>query len=126
MEYGKVKMFADLDAWRYSYKLGLDVYEITKLFPKEESFGLTSQMRRAIISVSSNIAEGFSRHTVADKSRFYAMAHGSLTELQSQLYIARGVKYLSDSTFQELNDKSIKVHKLLTGLIKSTKKRSSI
>lgn len=124
MEYGKVKTFNDLDAWKQAYTLSLSIYTLTKQFPKDELFGLVSQMRRAVVSISSNIAEGFSRQSIADKSHFYAMAHGSLTEVQSQLYIARGVGYIDDDSFAKTYSQTVTVHKLLTGLIKSTKQRS--
>lgn len=124
MEYGKVKTFNDLDAWKQAYTLCLAVYSLTKHFPKDELFGLTSQIRRAVVSISSNIAEGFSRQSIADKSHFYAMAHGSLTEVQSRLYIAQGVGYVQEADFSKVYSQTITVHKLLTGLIKSTKQRS--
>lgn len=125
MEYGKIKTFRDLDTWQQAYTLGLEIYRVTKHFPKEESFGLTSQMRRAVVSVSSNIAEGFARQGIADKSHFYAMAHGSLTEIQSQLYIARGIEYLNEADFSDIYRQTVITHKLLTGLIKSTKQRNA-
>ena len=124
MEYGKVTVFSDLDAWKQSYNLSLKIYTLTKTFPKDEVFGLTSQMRRAVVSISSNIAEGFSRQSIADKSHFYAMSHGSLTEVQSQLYIAKGVGYIDEEQFSDTYSLCVNVHKLLTGLIKSTKKRN--
>lgn len=124
MEYGKVKTFNDLEVWQQAYRLALSIYKITKVFPKDEQFALTSQMRRAVVSISSNIAEGFSRQSIADKCHFYAMSHGSLTEIQSQLYIAKGVEYIGDTSFSETYSQTIGVHKLLTGLIKSTKQRS--
>jgi four helix bundle protein len=124
MEQVKVKTFNDLETWQQAYALALDIYRLSKNFPKDEQFGLTSQIRRAIVSVSSNIAEGFSRQSIADKSHFYAMAHGSLTEVQSQLYVARGVGYIDEEVFSMTYLQTIQVHKLLTGLIKSTKRRS--
>lgn len=124
MEYGKVKTFNDLDAWKQAYALCLSIYTLTKQFPKDELFGLTSQIRRAVVSISSNIAEGFSRQSIADKSHFYAIAHGSLTEVQSQLYIAKGVMYVDEPSFTKIYSQTVIVHKLLTGLIKSTKQRS--
>jgi len=124
MEYG-IKTFNDLDAWKQSYTLCLAVYSLTKQFPKEEQFGLTSQIRRAVVSISSNIAEGFSRQSIADKCHFYTMAHGSLTEVQSQLYVAKGIKYIDEANFSEIYSQTTTVHKILTGLIKSTKQRSA-
>lgn len=105
--------------------MGVSIYKLTQQFPKEELFGITSQMRRAVVSVTSNIAEGFSRQSIPDKCHFYAMSHGSLTEVQSQLYIAQGVGYVDQAQFDGVYSQTVTVHKLLTGLIKSTKQRSA-
>jgi four helix bundle protein len=104
----RIKSFTDLHSWQEGHKLVLAVYELTKKFPEDEKFGLVSQMRRAAVSVTSNIAEGFSRDSYADKKHFYVMSHGSLTELQNQLLIARDVKYIKEDG-------------LITGLIRATK-----
>lgn len=117
----KINTFTDLNAWQAGHNLVLGIYTATKNFPAAEQFALTSQIRRAIVSVTSNIAEGFTRQTKADKIHFYVMAHASLTEVQNQLIIAKDVGYLPDSTFDQLFSKSVEVHKLLTGLIKSIK-----
>jgi four helix bundle protein len=116
-----IKSFTDLVAWQKSHSLVVDIYRVTRDFPKDEVFALTSQIRRAVVSISSNIAEGFSRRTKADRSHFYEMARASLTEVQSQLLIARDVGYLSRDAFSPIADQSVECHKLLTGLIKSTK-----
>ncbi len=120
MVYGKVKKFSDLEAWKTSHKLAIEIYGVTKDFPKEELFGITNQMRRASVSISSNIAEGFSRKTLRDKSQFYTIAKGSLTELESQLLLAKDIKYLSEVKFGELHLLVQQAGKLLTGLIKFT------
>lgn len=120
-----IKSFTDLDTWKQGHILVLRVYELTKLFPKDEQFGLTNQMRRAVVSVTSNIAEGFSRLSYNDKAHFYSMAHGSLTEVQNQLIVARDVKYIASDRFDQIARQSVVVHKLLTGLIKSTKQRKA-
>jgi four helix bundle protein len=85
MKNGKIRSFTDLDAWKKGHELVLMVYKITKSFPNEEVFGLTIQMRRSAVSSTSNIAEGFSRHTHKEKIQFYSIALGSVTELQNQL-----------------------------------------
>ncbi|MFH1565125.1 MAG: four helix bundle protein, partial [bacterium] len=81
----KIKSFTGLFAWQEGHKLVLMIYNTTEQFPDKERFGLISQTRRAAVSITSNIAEGFSRKTNKDKVQFYAMAQGSLTELQNQL-----------------------------------------
>ena len=81
--YQKIKTFRDLISWQEGHNLVLMIYEVTKTFPREEAFGLTTQLRRAAVSCTSNIAEGFSRLTANDKAHFYTMALGSLTEIQS-------------------------------------------
>src|SRR3989344_4185938 len=117
-EVGKIKSFTDLNAWREAHSLVLDIYQITKQFPREEQFGLTNQIRRAVVSITSNIAEGFSRNSYKEKSQFYSMALGSLTEVQNQLLIARDLKYIAESEFTKFAEKTITVNKLLNGLIK--------
>lgn len=118
----KIKSFTDLDAWKEGHKLVLIIYELTKTFPKEEIFVLVSQMRRCSVSITSNIAEGFSRQSFKEKIQFYYMAQGSLTELQNQLIIARDTKYIHNEKFQNIAEHSIKVHKIINGLIKCSKR----
>lgn len=120
-ESGKIKSFTDLDAWREGHKLVLMIYQITKTFPNEEIFGLVSQMRRCVISITSNIAEGFSRQSYKEKIQFYSIAQGSVTELQNQLLIARDVMLITREKFQEIAQQTVKVHKITSGLIKSSK-----
>ncbi|MBI2475842.1 MAG: four helix bundle protein [Candidatus Taylorbacteria bacterium] len=95
----KIQTFTDLNAWKEAYKLTLMIYEITKRFPKEELFGLVSQMRRCSVSITSNIAEGFSRQSYGEKVQFYSIAQGSVTELQNQLLVAQGVSVLDEKDF---------------------------
>ncbi len=116
MEKERIRTFTDLYAWQEGHKLVLMVYEETEKFPKKETFGLTGQMRRCAISITSNIAEGFSRSTNKDKRQFYSIAQGSLTELQNQLLIARDVGYLDEDDFQEIGSQTVVVSKLLSGL----------
>lgn len=118
----RIAKFTDLRAWRLAHDLVIDIYKITKNFPKDEQFGLTSQIRRAAVSITSNIAEGFSRSSSDDKKHFYTIALGSLTEIQSQLLIARDIKYITDDEFQNLAEKSVTAHKVLNGLKLSTGK----
>lgn len=117
----KIKSFTDLDAWKEGHKLVIMVYKITKDFPNEEKFGLVSQMRRAVISITSNIAEGFSRQSYGEKSQFYSIAQGSTTEIQNQILAAKDIGYLSKENFDKLAEQTIIVHKIINGLIKKTR-----
>lgn len=117
----KIKSFTDLNAWREAHNLVIMIYKITKSFPKEEQFGLVSQLRRAAVSITSNIAEGFSRSSYKEKLQFYSMALGSLTEVQNQLLVAKDIGYLSKSQFNFLAEQSVVASKLLNGLIKKSK-----
>ena len=116
-----IHTFRDLIAWQKSHALTLKIYASTKAFPKDEDFGLTNQLRRASVSVVSNIAEVFGRRTTADRLHFYDMARASLHEVQAQLLIARDVGYLKEVDFLDIETLSVECHKLLTGLINKTK-----
>ncbi|MBI5733399.1 MAG: four helix bundle protein [Candidatus Kerfeldbacteria bacterium] len=116
-----IKSFTDLNSWREAHKLVLLVYRATTSFPKEELFGLTNQIRRAVVSITSNIAEGFSRQSYSEKVHFYSIAQGSVTEVQNQLLIARDISYIKPGSFAALANQSIAVHKTLGGLIKKSK-----
>ena len=116
-----IKSFTDLDAWKEGHKLVLIVYRITKNFPQSEKFGLTNRIQRSAISVTSNMAEGFSRQSDKEKVQFYYTAAGSLSELQNQLLVARDVKYITITSFKEIAEQTITVSKLIRGLIKSKK-----
>ena len=121
MENKKIESFTDLNAWQEGHKLVMGIYNTTKVFPKEEMFGLTSQLGRAAVSITSNIAEGFSRNSFKEKMRFYYIALGSTTEVQNQLLIARDMGYITRDRFRELADMCIIVSKLNNGLIKKVK-----
>ena len=108
----RLKSFTELNAWKEGHQLILVIYKITKTFPKEEMFGLVSQLRRAAISITSNIAEGFSRNFYKEKVQFYSMALGSLTEVQNQLLIARDVGYLKVNLFNNIAERTILINKL--------------
>ena len=114
----KIRSFTDLIAWKEAHKLVIFVYKITKQFPKEELYALGDQMRRCAVSISSNIAEGFSRKTNKEKAQFYSMARGSITELKNQLMVARDVEYITKEKFKEAACLSVLVHKLVNGLMK--------
>ena len=109
----KIKSFTDLNTWKEGHKLVLMIYEITKKFPKDEIFGLISQMKRAVISITSNIAEGFGRQSYKEKIQFYLISRSSLIELQNQLLIAKDVGYINKEIFDKAANQTIIVHKLI-------------
>ncbi len=117
----KIREFTDLLAWQEAHKLVLLVYSTTKIFPKSELFGLTDQMRRASVSITSNIAEGFGRQGYKEKIQFFYIAHGSLTELKNQLFIARDLTYISAPEFAKIEAQLALAHRLLQGLLKKNK-----
>ena len=118
--YSKITKFTDLIVWQQSHKLVLSVYQVTKQFPREEIFGLTSQMRRAAVSVTSNIAEGFARKSKKEKSQFYTIARGSLVELESQLLVSRDILYLTAEAFEKIYAELVSAHQLLNAFINKT------
>lgn len=120
----KITSFTKLNAWKEGHKLVLRIYEETEKFPDKEKFSLTSQIRRSAVSITSNVAEGFSRNSYREKVQFYYMALGSVTELQNQILVAKDVDYVDEETFKEIANQSIIVHKIINGLIKKSKKRS--
>lgn len=121
IEKSKIREFTDLIAWQEARHLVLAVYRKSQYFPKTEIYGLTSQMQRASVSISSNIAEGFGRQGYKEKIHFYYLAQGSLTELKNQTFIARDLHYFKDKEFEELMKQTAAAHKLLQGLIKKSK-----
>jgi len=117
----KIKTFTDIVAWAEGHKLVIQLYELTKTFPREETFGLTSQIRRAAVSITSNIAEGFGRNSFKEKIRFYYISQGSIIEVKNQLMIARDVKMITGEKFNEIDAQINHAHRLLQGFISKTK-----
>jgi len=93
----KIRKFEDLNVWQMGKKLTVNIYEITSHFPKEEVYGITSQVKRASLSVPANIAEGFGRFHFMDKAKIYLNARGSLYELKSHLLIAKELGFMNDT-----------------------------
>jgi four helix bundle protein len=116
---GKIRSFTDLTVSQEGHKLVLSIYRCTDAFPVKEKYSLIDQMRRCSLSITSNIAEGFSRQGKKEKIQFYYTARGSLTELQNQLLVAKDVGYLLPDDFKGIASQTVSVHKLLNGLIKS-------
>jgi four helix bundle protein len=117
----KIKDFQDLLAWQEAHKLVVEIYKLTVIFPKHELFSLTNQIRRAVVSITSNIAEGFGRKGYPEKVQFYHIAQGSLVEVKNQLIIARDVDYIDSKTFDRVMLQADEAHKLLQGLLTKTK-----
>lgn len=121
---GTIESFEDLLAWKLAFELATRVYKITKDFPEEERFGLTTQLRRSASSISANIAEGFGRHTPKEYLRFLVFARGSIAETQSHLQLAQAVGYLKEKEFVSLQDLCLQARKTLQGLIRYIRKRA--
>lgn len=119
----KINNFYDLDAWKKTHEFALEIYNMTKKFPKEELYGVTSQIRRAVSSVAANIAEGFSRYHYNDKIRFYHNARGSISETQNFLFLTKDLNFLIEEKFKQLFNLSKDVNKLINGLIRSIEKQ---
>ena len=114
-----LKNYKELKVWQKSYTLCIEIYKITKSFPGEEKFCLTSQMRRAAISVPSNIAEGYGRKTIPDYIRSLYIAYGSNCELETQTLLSGDLDYLNKDDQDTLLDKIKEVERMLMALIKS-------
>jgi len=114
--------FEKLDVWKKSKDFAVRVYQVTSKFPKEEKFGLVSQLRRASVSVSSNIAEGSSRTSGKDQGRFYTIAYSSAIEILNQLIICRDLGYLSDHIYNELRKEIEQITAMLNRLHKAVSK----
>lgn len=119
----EIKHFTDLDAWKINHELVLMIYKITEKFPKDEKFGIISQLRRAVSSITANIAEGRGRYHFADKIRFYYQARGSSAEVQNFIILANDLNYVNSDDNKQLKIKSFEGFKLINGLIYSTKKQ---
>ena len=117
-----VQSFRDLLVWKRSIQLATATYQLTRDFPREEIYGLTSQMRRAAVSVASNIAEGQGRLSTGEFQQFLGMARGSTFELQTQLEVARSLGMGSTILISEAEALSLEVGKMINGLLKSLKK----
>jgi four helix bundle protein len=111
-----VKSFRDLVVWQKSMRLCLQIYQLTWQFPREEVYGLTGQLRRASVSVPSNIAEGFGRRSAADYRMYLAMARGSILEIETQLEIARELEYSDPNLLASASNLAEEVSRMLWAL----------
>lgn len=119
-----MKNFKELLIWQRSHQLVLDVYLITKSYPKDELYGLTSQIRRSSTSIPTNIAEGCGRNSDAEMSRFLIIAQGSAAELEYQIILSKDLLYISTETFEKLSLELIEIRKMINTFIQKIKLRS--
>jgi len=114
-----LKNYKELSVWQKSYKLCLHIYKVTKHFPKDETYGLTSQIRRSAVSIPSNIAEGYGRKTTLEYVRFLYIAYGSVCELETQMMISGDLGYVEKDRLQEIRDEIGDIERMLKAMIKS-------
>ena len=113
----KIKNFKDLRIWQESIKLVKDIYLLSKKFPKDEMYGLSSQMRRCAVSIPSNIVEGFRRYHNKEYKQFLYITLGSCAELETQVTIANDLEYIKEETKEEINEKIQYICKMVSRLI---------
>lgn len=118
---GSIKTYRDLMVWQKSMTLVTTIYQTTKSFPSSEQFGLISQIRRAAVSLPSNIAEGYGRNSLGDYTRFLQIAIGSLYEIQTQLEISYNLNYLPLSEFDTTFEQTREIERMLSSLIQKLK-----
>jgi four helix bundle protein len=123
---GPVRTYRDLVVWQKAYDLSLAVYRATRGFPNDEVYGLRSQMRRAAVSIPSNIAEGYGRRTTAEYTRSLNIAYGSRCELETQICLAADLDYISKPVATKLGQQAAEVERMLTALRRALAKRSSV
>jgi four helix bundle protein len=122
--WGMLKNFKELKVWQKAYNLSLEIYKITKNFPNEEKYGLSSQMRRAAVSIPSNISEGYGRRTTPDYIRSLYIAYGSNCELETQTLLSGDLAYIENEKQKTVLEKISEVERMLKALIKSLESRS--
>lgn len=120
-----IKCYRDLVVWQKAMDLAVDIHALTGNFPKEELFALTNQLKRASISVPSNIAEGHGRRSTKDYLRFLNISRGSLNELETQLTLALRYGYIDSSLHDQTLEKTAEIGRMLNGLIESLKNQGS-
>jgi four helix bundle protein len=118
-----MKTHKDLDVWKMSVALVTEIYKLTSKFPKEELFGLSSQMRRASVSIPSNIAEDAARKSNKEFIQYLHISLGSCIELETQIIIAKNLTFATESEIEEINKSITSIGKMLNGLLSSIKKR---
>ena len=114
-----LKNYKELKVWQKSYELCLEIYRITAKFPKEELYGLTSQIRRSAVSIPSNIAEGYGRKTTLDYIRMLYISYGSVCELETQILLAGDLGFIEKDVLSALKKDIAEIERMLKALIKS-------
>lgn len=117
-----IRSYRDLEVWKKAMSLVTDVYRITQTFPKEEMYGLTSQIRRAASSVPANIAEGWGRNMTGEYVQFLRIARGSLLELETHVTIAENLGYVSQEANRQMANRTEEIGKMMCALIASIQK----
>ena len=117
--------FRELRVWEKAHALTLDIYRVTQAFPKDEIYGLTSQIRRAAVSVGANIAEGCGKDNRPDFARFLQNAAGSASEVEYHLLLAPDLGYMPGDVCERLGGCASEIKRMLTGLIQTLRKRSA-
>lgn len=119
--HARVSDFVDLESWRFGRQLRVALYQLTNDFPADEKYGLSAQIRRAAVSVTANIAEGYGRYSYQENVQFCRVSRGSLYELRDHLITALDSGYLSIKKFEELNQLAMSAIRLVNGYIRATK-----
>jgi four helix bundle protein len=122
----KTSTYKDLIVWQKSIQLITDIYALTKTFPMDERFGIVSQINRAVISIPSNIAEGWGRELSKNYLQFLRISRGSLMETETLILIAKNLDYINEKDFYQINVKIEEVGKILQGLIKSIQHKTKL
>ncbi len=120
-----MKNYKELVVWRRAHNMTLEIYRVTGTFPREELYGLTSQLRRSAASIGANIAEGSGRRATKEICRFLQIARGSASESEYHLLLARDLKMLSEQDFKKLSEDADAIQRMLTALIQSFQPRSA-
>ncbi|MFQ5976273.1 MAG: four helix bundle protein [Candidatus Hydrothermarchaeales archaeon] len=120
-----LRTYRDLKVWEKSYNLCLEVYKLLKKLPVEERYGLSLQMRRSVVSIPSNIAEGYGRRGKQEYIHYLYVAYGSYCELETQLLLASDLGYIEKETFEKIFEQAREVERMLKALIDSLDKKSS-
>jgi four helix bundle protein len=116
---GRVRNYRDLVVWQKGIELTIYIYKLTSNFPESEKFGLTNQLRRAAVSIPSNIAEGHARKSDKEFGRFLRIALGSCAEIDTQIIIAKELEYLQEDIATEISARAVEIQKMIYGLIRN-------